>query len=110
LGFIDKNYQITNVGKYANKIRFIDLGLRKMILTGYYTDSSILDLVTIAAFVYTGKRNIFSKEFQMWDLVKSNNYEFYNKIVIADDFINCIFIWNAFKKFIEKKHKIDEIE
>ena len=102
LGFIDDNYDITLPGFISNQIRFINLECRKMILSGYYYGASILDLVTISAFVYVQKRNIFEKKFKMENFLKISDEEFpfYNNVLIADDFINCLFIWNSLQKYL----------
>lgn len=104
LGFINDNYDITTPGFYANQIRFISLELRKMILSGFYYGANILDLITIAAFVYAMKRKVFKKTFKMQNFLKQTDseFEFYNKILFADDFINCIFVWNIFQSFVQK--------
>ncbi len=104
LGFIDDQYNITTIGFLANKIRFISLELRKFIISGFYYGANILDLITIAAFVYVTKRRIFSKNFKMYNFMKQTReeFDFYNKILFADDFINCVFIWNIFQSFIQK--------
>jgi HrpA-like RNA helicase len=105
LGYIDDNYDITTLGFYAHKIRFINLELKKMIFSGYYYGANILDLITIASFVHITKRNVFKKGFEMDNFIKKNNinFDFYNRILFADDFINCIFVWNDLQKFIQKK-------
>ncbi|MEK6879131.1 MAG: hypothetical protein AABY22_05955, partial [Nanoarchaeota archaeon] len=104
LGFIDENYDITTIGYYADKMKFISVELRKMIFSGYFFGASILDLITITAFVSMKKFKVFEKKFKIDNFMKLNDkeFEFYNQIVIADDFINCIFIWNIFQEFIEK--------
>jgi HrpA-like RNA helicase len=104
LGFINDNYDITLPGFYANKIRFINLESRKMILAGFYYGANILDLITIASFIYTSKRKILGKSFKMINFIKQSDidFEFYNKILFADDFINCIFLWNIFQGFLQK--------
>jgi HrpA-like RNA helicase len=104
LGFIDDSYNVTTTGFFANQIRFISLELRKMILAGFYYGANILDLITIAAFVYTTKRKIFAKDFKMQNFLKQTEIEFnfYNKILFADDFVNCVFVWNIFQSFVQK--------
>lgn len=104
LGFIDDNYNITTPGFYANQIRFISLELRKMILAGFYYGANILDLITIASFVYATKRKIFKKTFKMTNFLKQSDieFDFYNKILFADGFVNCIFVWNIFQAFLQK--------
>lgn len=102
LGYIDDNYDITSIGYFANQIRFINLECRKMIMAGYYYGANILDLITISAFVYTSKRKVFAKGFKLENFLKINNtdFQFYSRILIADDFINNIFVWNIFQNFI----------
>jgi HrpA-like RNA helicase len=104
LGFLDDSYNITPIGFYANQIRFISLELRRMLFAGYYYGANVLDLITIAAFTHTRRRYIFKKTFKLTNFLKSNDadFEFYNRILIADDFINCIFVWNIFQNFIQK--------
>jgi HrpA-like RNA helicase len=102
LGFIDDNYDVTTVGYFANQIRFITLECKKMILSGYHYGANILDLITISSFIYATKRKVFSKNFTMKNFLKIANdeFNFYNTILIADDFINCLFIWNILQKYI----------
>ncbi len=104
LGFMNDSYNITTIGFFANQIRFISLELRKMILSGFYYGANILDLITIAAFVYITKRKVFAKGFKMQNFLKQTDaeFDFYNKILFADDFINCVFVWNIFQSFIQK--------
>jgi hypothetical protein len=104
LGFIDVNYNITETGFFADKIRFIPMELRKVIISGFYYEANILDLVTIVAFTYISRNKVFTKDFRLENFMKVNNteFQFYNQILIADDFINCIFVWNIFRVFIEK--------
>lgn len=103
LGMIDDNYNITLFGFLANLIRFIPIEAKKMIFSGFATGACILDLVTIAAFIYTGKRNIFDKKFKMPNVFDKINFNFIYKILIGDELIGCIFIWNLFTKWIENK-------
>lgn len=106
LGFIDSSLDITTIGFFANQLRFISLELRKMIFAGYFFKANILDLITIASFVYITKRKVFEKTFKLENFMKVNDteFQFYNQILIADDFIVTIFVWNIFQDFI--KHHI----
>jgi HrpA-like RNA helicase len=107
LGFIDQNYNITDTGFFADKIRFIPMELRKLILSGFYYEANIMDLITIVAFTYVMRNKVFTKDFKLENFMKVNDteFQFYNQILIADDFINCIFVWNIFLGFIEKTVK-----
>ncbi len=107
LGFIDDAYCITPLGFYANKLRFIPLETRRMIMAGYCYGANILDLITISAFVYISKRKCFAKGFSLENFLTKNDAEFifYSRVLIADDFIYCIFVWNLLQEFITKKLK-----
>jgi HrpA-like RNA helicase len=102
LGFINDNYEITPTGFFANQLRFINLECRKLIFAGYHYGAYILDLITIATFVYVKKRSIFGKKFCIKNFINKTDLEFnfYDHIIIADDFINCILVWNIFQDFI----------
>lgn len=103
LGFIDDEYKVTVPGYFANQIRFIPIESKKMILAGYAFGACILDLITIASFVYVSKRKVFSKTFKMINFIKQaqDTFQFYNHILFADDFINCLFVWNIFQEFLQ---------
>lgn len=103
LGFIDDNYDVTAVGYYADKLRFINSESRKMILSGYHYGADIMSLITIVCFIYVGKRNVFEKGFVLDSLFSSKNYKNIN-----DDFISCLIVFNALQEFIESKN-ISEI-
>jgi HrpA-like RNA helicase len=105
LGFIDDRYDVTPLGYIANMITFIDLESRRMIMSGFAFGANVLDLITIAAFLFVQKRNIFEKDFTMGNFMKLNpgDFEFFNRMMISDDFINCLFIWNMFNKYIYKE-------
>jgi HrpA-like RNA helicase len=104
LGFINDNYDITETGYYANQIRFLSLECRKMVLAGFYYGANILDLITISSFVFITKRNIFEKGFKIPNFIKKSDpsFDVYNRILIADEFINCVFVWNIFQSFLQK--------
>lgn len=98
LGFLDDNYDVTVTGYFASKFRFISLDSRKMIMCGYYYGASILDLITIAAFVHVTKRKIFTKDFNIKNFAKADDK--YIADDILDDFINCIFVYNSLHQYI----------
>lgn len=102
LGFIDDNYDVTPTGYYSNKISFISVEAKKMIMSGYNYGAYIYDLITITAFIEVGKRYIFGKSFKLKNFLKNTEFDFLIDILIADDFISCIFIWNLFQDFLNK--------
>lgn len=112
LGFLDSDYNITATGYYANKFRFIGLELRKMILSGFNYGADILSLITITSFVYVSKKKVFEKGFTLtnfFNKISDTEFKFYNNILIADDFINCLFIFNIITDFIEKNLTLGKI-
>ncbi len=105
LGYIDSNYNITPIGYYADKFRFISLEARKMIMAGFSHGADILSLVTIAAFAHTQKRYIFEKKFHIQNFLTriydESEFKYYNKFYIGDDFIDSLCLYNAMVEFIE---------
>lgn len=102
LGMINDNYDITLFGYMANNIQFISIELKRMILSGFVHQACIFDLITIAAFVYTKKHIILDKKFKMPNVFEkmTNHPEYYNNILIADEFIMCIFLWNKYDEWL----------
>jgi HrpA-like RNA helicase len=100
LGFIDHEYKPTLFGYYAAKFRKLKLENIRMILAGYSTGANILDLITIACCLEIGtigfgikrKKYIPRNVLKLSDEV--NNY--YYKLLIADEFIEYLFIWHDF--------------
>lgn len=80
LGFIDSNFQATQLGKMAVKIRRLPLECIRMIFAGYAYKSSILDLITIAAFVEIGYPPVDSDK------------------MIACNFVGYLYEWDSFTK------------
>lgn len=107
LGLIDAACVPTAIGLSVVKISRIPLEISRMIMAGYQYDANILDLITIAAFMYTDKReytDIKTKTpYSYESTFKKNNKEldYYNKFFIADDFIESVFIWQDFIEQIE---------
>ena len=109
LGAINGNSQPTPTGILMSRIRKITLENRKMILSGYAFDTSIIDLINIAAMLETGDvigfpdnnyRKALTKD--MFNLGVSDF-----DIRIADDFIRQLGIFEDFadnptKEFCDK--------
>jgi HrpA-like RNA helicase len=104
LGLIDSQYKPTSLGYYANKIRKLPIESVRMILAGYSYGANILDLITIAAFLSVRRHDIFARKYKPINpfdkAVSESDFEFYNKIVIADEFIECVYVWELFSEFI----------
>jgi HrpA-like RNA helicase len=119
LGMIDNTYKPTIFGLTAVSIIHVDIESIRMIMAGYQYGANILDLITIAAFMSFNKDTYIKR----WSKTKYNykttflkNEEqllFYDRIFMADDFIQCIFIWIDFInqiKLMKKKLSINYIE
>ncbi len=96
LGLIDSNIKPTLFGVYANKFKKVSIESIRMILAGYHHNTSVLDLITIASFLYySHKIFVNKKEYKPRNLFnmkeKENKYYYYN--VFRDDFIEFLFIW-----------------
>lgn len=98
LGLIDMNYNPTILGYLINRIRKIDIEVVRMIFAGFSHEANILDLITIASFLQVGRRNICGRNYKSRNPadLDDNASEFYNRVIIADEFIDCLFIWNEF--------------
>lgn len=99
LGFITHNMNPTFSGLLSVNLKKIKLENIRMIFSGYTTGCCILDLITIAAFVENGRHILdFRKEykprniFNLSDKESALNY----RLLVQDDFIEYVFIWNAF--------------
>jgi HrpA-like RNA helicase len=105
LGFIGTDYTPTLFGFYANKFRKISFENIRMILAGYHTGANVLDLITISAFLEVGydlgiKRYKY-KPMNVLDLSEAELDYYYNTL-IADEFIEFLFIWHEFCKVVDK--------
>lgn len=111
LGFIDHNYSATILGWFASKFRKIDIENARMILAGYHHGANILDLITITCFLQAGgfklgiKRNKYKPRNPL-DLDETE-VDLYYKLMIADEFIEYLFIWNDFMDFLEDTNLTD---
>jgi len=105
LGIIDHKYNMTFTGMLSLGFKKAKIENIKMILAGYNYGCSIMDLITIAAFLQLGqagahvlprkkyiKPNIFTDD--------PKKTELYNKLIIQDDCIEFIFLWNAFTNMV----------
>lgn len=109
LGFIDALCKPTRLGIIASKFRFVSLECIKMILSGYAWGASVIDLVTLAAFMQFPKTSLFSTfreddflfslkrgEFSLFgfddDRHRSQSSE-KSRMFVADDFIRLLLIF-----------------
>ena len=103
LGMIDDSYNITLFGYLANLIRFIPIEAKRMIFGGFASGASIMDLITASAFIQTSKRSIFGKKYKTLNLLGKPNFDFIYRVIIGDELIGCILLWNDFNDWINTK-------
>lgn len=108
LGMIDHTFKPTVFGYFANKFQKIGLEAIRMILSGYCWQANIMDLITIAAFTGVEYRNICTKHYKLRNPIKVKAEEevlLHTRILCADEFIDCLFIWDEFMKNLEIMNK-----
>lgn len=110
-----KKYGLTRLGILASRFNMISPECVRIILSAYYWDSSVLDMITIAAWLSLDARNIVFSEKKgakvniNWRGVyaaglpgfisKMNFYKI--RLIIADEFIHGILLFNAIKYLIK---------
>jgi HrpA-like RNA helicase len=119
LGMINSSYNPTAIGMATTRVTKIPMEITRMILAGYQHGANILDLVTIGAFMYVGKRDYINTKakvkYSYETTFKKNTkeIEYYNKFFVADDFIESVFIWEDFMDQVEimkKKLSINHVK
>ena len=110
LGFIDHTYKPTVFGMYAQKFKKISVENIRLLLSCYNTGAYVFDMITIVAFLEIG--NDIGIRFNKYKPrnplgLKENISLYYYKILFADEFIEYLFIWNDFMKFIEGFNLLD---
>jgi len=104
LGFIDSKYNPTILGMYSKGFSKLSVEVIKMILSGYAHGANILDLLTISAFLIAQPRNVLSKNYKPINVlnpkVSDKDYDFYYKIIIGDQFIEYVLIWEMYSAFL----------
>lgn len=140
LGFINYNSELTELGKIASDFSYITMEQAKIILSGIVYNVSIMDLITICSFMtidrerlflsknkfmkYMNENNLnYNKNILCCDayalnislpkfMVEGNSDSFYYKYktLLCDDFIEALFIFEAFIKIISTYKNIDKIE
>lgn len=107
LGFIDNKYNPTLLGLYANSMRKISMENCRMLLAGYAHGANMLDLITIVAFIETQRMNFMNtykyKPINAYKKKLSDKeYEFYYKMIIGDEMVEYIFIWELYSEFLDE--------
>jgi len=109
LGFINSKYDITILGMYANNIRKLSVECKRMLLAGYSYGANILDLITIISFVTVDRQFILHRKYNPININSKKltdvEYEFYYKILIGDEFIDYLFIWEMYSELLDTMMK-----
>lgn len=104
LGFIDSKYNPTLLGFYANKMQKLSMENRRMIFAGYGHGANILDLITIAVFIESDRQSFMHRKYQPINMntkkLTDKEYEFYYKIVIGDEFVEYLLIWELYSEIL----------
>lgn len=115
LGAIDHRTIPTNLGIIMNKFRKISLESVKMILSGFAWNVSILDLITIAAFLEVrsdkliADSSVFRKQ-KAADLFNYLGFEEKDELIISCDFIKFIIVFAEVQKILSQKKLEKEME
>ncbi len=111
LGFIDSYCNPTILGVLSTYFRRLSMENIRMIMAGYTHGCNILDLVTISAVLSIGM--VFGRKYKLREVIgKGAEASFYNRTIIADEFIDILFAWDEFmeimsysKGAVEKVHQ-----
>lgn len=105
LGLIDNQFNPTLIGMYANRMRKISMENRRMLLAGYSYGANILDLITIVAFIEVERRGTLHRKYKPINMFKKKltdkEYEFYYKIIIGDEMVEYLFLWELYSEFLD---------
>lgn len=119
LGYLDHNNKLTELGTLVSYFSYITMEQAKVIVSGFIYNVSILDLVTICALMDINRTNLFdvkdleesSVDFNVFlpQGVKKKS-SLYDKLLINDELIEALLIFNAFADTIRITKDIDLIE
>lgn len=104
LGFIDNEYKPTLFGWFGSKFRKVKLENVRMILAGYHNGANVLDLITIACFLEAGHAlGIKKKKYTPRNPLNLSPEvaDQYFTMIIADEFVEYLFIWDDFMKEVD---------
>ena len=106
LGFIDSQYNPTLLGVYANCMQKISIESRRMLFAGYAHGANIIDLITIISFIEVKRMDILTRKYTPINIfpkkLNEKEYEFYYKIIIGDEFVEYLLIWEMYSEFLDK--------
>lgn len=113
LGFINYDYIISPLAYFIRNIKKISIESLRMLLSAYYYDCNIMQIITIIASIeILGKSSLFvgrkSIVYQNPLNLETNKKNFVNKYVIKDDLINYLFVWDSLEDEIKKNILINK--
>lgn len=100
LGMIHRNGYPTKLGLLGAKYRKLNIENIKLLLSGFHFDASILDLITIVAFLSIGKNKIVMKGFK--NFIFDDCSEMLQKIMVSCEFIDFVLFFNRFTHLMNK--------
>ena len=114
LGFCDIYGRITELGKIANKFTYFKPQIVKMLLSAYFWECNIFDIISICAYLQMKLSEFMGKRPIDWVYVYNNSLQgfflamptdrliFKLKMLIGDDFINGLFLFTAIGNIIRR--------
>ena len=104
LGFIDNLYNPTEIGLYSKNIGKITMENKRMILASFAHGANTLDIITAVVFIQIQKRFIFHRKYKPINMtnLSEKEWEFYYKIVIGDEIVEFILVWELYSEFLNK--------
>jgi len=121
LGYIDHTNSLTELGKIVSHFSYITMEQAKIIFSGFIYNVSILDLVTICSIMDISRSNLYDARDLFKDPIditivknilpsyfKDANNPMY-KLLINDELIEALLIFNAFANTIRVTEDIDLI-
>ena len=111
LGFITQDYLPTISGLYVIKFPKLQIEHIKLLLSSYVYGSYTMDMITIAACLNVGYTNIYENKYKPMNTlhpkVQDDDYPYYYKNIIQDQFIEFILVWDTYSNFINKKENVN---
>ena len=78
---------------------------RRMILAGYAHGANILDLITIVSFIEVERMWVLHRKYIPINInpkkLNAKEYDFYFKVVIGEEFVDYLFIWEMYSEMLD---------
>ena len=105
LGFINSDYNPTILGLYVKKFSKLSLEYIKLIFSAYSYGANVLDIITIISFLMVGNQGIFINKYKpintLFPKVSNDDFLFYYKNIIGDQFVEFVLIWDLYSSFLD---------